>query len=304
MHTFRRFEDKSDAINLTTRRVGPRMISLICKYCLLGELIIVGSLEYKSILEENLRRACSYNDIVREIMWGMQNLMPLLIPQEQSVFTKADPLPICKGLDMLLSRHGIDNVKQEWINEDILQLALKVYHVDLRENEHSKFLRRSLGLDKHLKAISGFDAKDWDLVKLATALKTMVDPNANILPLDKAFEMFSHEEAKLIKLDAPKYEDLLDRDTISEIYDDIVAFREYVDKVLLKLRHLLKKAEAALETEDVMEKAATNGVDSMQQVDHTCLAVDLEVPNQQCHITDGAEISPPSKTCRRNDAGK
>ncbi|XBI35487.1 hypothetical protein VPH35_121164 [Triticum aestivum] len=135
------------------------------------------------------RRACVCNDRVREIMWGMQNLMPLLIPQEQSVFTKADWLPICKGLDMLLSRHGINIVKEEWINEDILQLALKVYHADLRENEHSKFLHRSLGLDKHLKAISGFDAKDWDLVKLATALKTMVDPDANLLPIVKTFKV-------------------------------------------------------------------------------------------------------------------
>ena len=75
------------------------------------------------------------------------------------------------------------------INEDILQLALKVYHADLRENEHSKFLRRSLGLDKHLKAISGFDAKDWDLVKHATAFKTMVDPDANLLPIVKTFKV-------------------------------------------------------------------------------------------------------------------
>ena len=62
------------------------------------------------------RRACLCNERVREIMWGMQNLMPLLIPQEQSVFTKADRLPICKGLDMLLSRHGINIVKQEWVS--------------------------------------------------------------------------------------------------------------------------------------------------------------------------------------------
>ena len=74
-------------------------------------------------------------------------------------------------------------------NEDILQLALKVYHADLRENEHSKFLRRSLGLDKHLKAISGFDAKDCDLVKLATVLKAMVDPDDTRLPIAKAFEV-------------------------------------------------------------------------------------------------------------------
>ena len=44
MHAFRRFEDKSDAINLTTRRVGGRMIGLIYEYCLPEELIIVGSL--------------------------------------------------------------------------------------------------------------------------------------------------------------------------------------------------------------------------------------------------------------------
>lgn len=259
------------------------MIGLLCKYCLPGELIIVGRPEYKSIIEEKLRRACVCNDIVREIMWGMQNLMPLLIPQEQSEFTKADRLPICKGLDMLLSQHGINNVKPEWINEDILQLAVKVYHADLREKEHSNFLRRSLGLDKHLKAISGFDAKDWDLVKLATALKTMVDPDGTpCLTLAEAFKMFSSEEVKLIHRDAPKYEDLLDRDTILKIHDDIFAVRDYVDKVLLKLRHLLKKAEAALETEDVLE-----------QVD---LAVDLVlVPNQssiaeeqQRHITSGA----------------
>lgn len=248
------------------------MIGLLCDYCLPGELIIVGRPEYKSIIEEKLRRACVCNDRVREIMWGMQNLMPLIIPQEQSEFAKADRLPICKGLDMLLSRHGINNVKPEWINEDILQMALKVYHADLREKEHSKFLRRSLGLDKHLKAISGFDAKDWDLVKLATALKTMVDPHGTHLTLAEAFKMFSSKEVELIYGDAPKYEDLLDRDTISKIYDDIVAVRAYVDKVLLKLRHLLKKAEAALETEDVLE-----------QVD---LAVDLVLVRNQSSIAE------------------
>ncbi|KAE8807360.1 hypothetical protein D1007_16418 [Hordeum vulgare] len=277
LHAFRRFENKSDAINLTTRQIGGRLTGLLWDYCLPGELIIVGRPEYKSIIEGKLRRACVCNDRVMEIMWGLQNLMPLLIPQEQSEFTKADRLPICKGLDMLLSRHGINNVKQELINEHILQMALKVYHADLREKEHSKFLRRSLGLDKHLKAISGFDAKDWDLVKLATALKTMVDPDGKHLTLAESFNMFSSEEVKLIYHDAPKYEDLINRATISKIYDDIVAVRAYVVKVLLKLRHLLKKAEAALETEDVLEKAATNSIDSLQQVDHTCLAVDLEV---------------------------
>ena len=60
------------------------------------------------------------------------------------------------------------------INEHILRMALKVYHADVRENEHSMFLRRRLYKD--LKA-SGFDVKNWDLLKLAIALKLMVDPD-------------------------------------------------------------------------------------------------------------------------------
>lgn len=100
----------------------------------------------------------------------------------------------------------------------------------------------------------------------------MVDPHGTHLTLAEAFKMFSSKEVELIYGDAPKYEDLLDRDTISKIYDDIVAVRAYVDKVLLKLRHLLKAAEAALETEDVLE-----------QVD---LAVDLVLVRNQSSIAE------------------
>nr|XP_040251544.1 nucleolar protein 58-like [Aegilops tauschii subsp. strangulata] len=254
LHDFQKFEDKSNAINITTREIDGNLTRMLWDYCLPEEVIVVGRPEYKSIIKEKLRRNCVYNERVMEVMWGMQNLLPILIPQEQSKFTKADRLPICKGLDMVLSRHGIDMVKREM-----------VYHADLREKEHSRFLHSSL--DKDLKAISGFDAKDWD-------------------------SLFSAEELALIIRDAPKYEDLIDRATISKIYNDIVALHAYVVKVLLKLRHLVKKAEAALKTEDVLEKATRNGADSMQQVDHTCLAVDLvEVPQQssigeeqQCHI--------------------
>ena len=84
------------------------------------------------------------NDRVREIMWGMKNLMPLLIPQEQSVFTKADRLPICKGLDMLLSRHGIDNVKQEWVSllSSVLLLSdnMQCFLLNLLLSCHAMFL--------------------------------------------------------------------------------------------------------------------------------------------------------------------
>uniref|UniRef100_A0A8I6Y953 Uncharacterized protein n=1 Tax=Hordeum vulgare subsp. vulgare TaxID=112509 RepID=A0A8I6Y953_HORVV len=54
LHAFRRFENKSDAINLTTRQIGGRLTGLLWDYCLPGELIIVGRPEYKSIIEGKL----------------------------------------------------------------------------------------------------------------------------------------------------------------------------------------------------------------------------------------------------------
>lgn len=50
---------------------------------------------------------CVYNDdAVTEVMWGLQNLMHTLVPQEQSEISKQDQL-MSRGLNMVLNRHDI-----------------------------------------------------------------------------------------------------------------------------------------------------------------------------------------------------
>jgi nucleolar protein 58 len=48
-------------------------------------------------------------------MWGLQNLMHTLVPQEQSKMTKDERLPMSLGLNMVLNRHKI-NMKQEMVS--------------------------------------------------------------------------------------------------------------------------------------------------------------------------------------------
>jgi hypothetical protein len=54
LHEFQKFEDRPNAINLTTREISPRLIKLIFKYIKFEEKLVVGRPEYKEIIEELL----------------------------------------------------------------------------------------------------------------------------------------------------------------------------------------------------------------------------------------------------------
>jgi hypothetical protein len=58
---------------------------------------------------------CLFDDAVKEVMWGLQNLMHTLVPQEQSKITKDDRLPMSLGLNMVFNRYKI-NVTQEMVS--------------------------------------------------------------------------------------------------------------------------------------------------------------------------------------------
>ena len=46
---------------------------------------------------------CLHNEIVMEVMWGMQRHMHRLVPMEKSELPKEDRVPMSQGLQMLLS---------------------------------------------------------------------------------------------------------------------------------------------------------------------------------------------------------
>jgi hypothetical protein len=64
------------------------------------------------------------------------------------------------------------------LNECIIKKTAKVYEADLRENTHLRFLRKRF--DERLKKVSAIDTKDWNLFKLATALKMVADPQGRV----------------------------------------------------------------------------------------------------------------------------
>ena len=58
---------------------------------------------------------CLCNEIVMEVMWGLKNIMPTLVPEEKSRLTREDRLPMSQGLIKFLNRYGF-YVKPEMVS--------------------------------------------------------------------------------------------------------------------------------------------------------------------------------------------
>ncbi|KAK1670611.1 hypothetical protein QYE76_058770 [Lolium multiflorum] len=243
LHEFRTFKDKCNVINRTAQRIDVSLIKMLWTYCAWDETLVVGSREYKDIIEKTLGLKCLYDDAVTEVMWGLKNIMHLVVPEEQSKMTVDDRLPMSLGLNMVLNRHKI-YIKQEM------------------------FLHKMF--DEDFKVFSKVDTKVWNLFKLVTALKIMFDPHG-ILKYGNPHKMFSHDELTAIRCDAHLYQQKLDKDLVLAVYDNSVTLREVKAELLYELRTLVQEAKAALETEEVEEKPAANGVDSRRQVGTTFL---------------------------------
>ena len=58
---------------------------------------------------------CLCDESVMEVMWGLKNIMPTLVPEEKSRLTREDRLPMSQGLKKFLNRYGFD-VKPEMVS--------------------------------------------------------------------------------------------------------------------------------------------------------------------------------------------
>ena len=74
---------------------------------------------------------CLFNETVMEAMWGLKNLMHVLVPGEKLKLTKKGCLPMSQGLKWLMDRHGF-GVKPEMVSSavdflDVLTFCFVVY---------------------------------------------------------------------------------------------------------------------------------------------------------------------------------
>ncbi|XP_044318614.1 uncharacterized protein [Triticum aestivum] len=220
---FQTFEDKSSAINQNTG-VSERLAEMI-RVWLPGKKMAVGKPEYKKITEERLEIECLYNERVMEVMWGIQNCMPGLIPIEKSQLAKEDRLP-SKGLQEFLKCYGC-NVKPEMVNEQIVATASTLSACDYVEKKYSLVLREAGAV---IKDVSGISCEGWSLLDIATALKIIWKPkkvgNSSLVSKDEALRLVN---------DASKYEALVNKYPCFRAYKDMSkAHDDRISKELLK----------------------------------------------------------------------
>ncbi|KAI4970096.1 hypothetical protein ZWY2020_001010 [Hordeum vulgare] len=193
---FQTFEDKSSAINRNTG-VNKSLTEMIRTW-------IPGN--------KMAKIDCLYNPRVMEVMWGIQNCMPGLVPCEKSQLAEEDRLPMSKGLQSVLSRYGC-NVKPEMVNEQIVATASALSACDSVEREYSLVLRKAGDV---IKDVSGISCEGWSLLKIATALRMIWHP-------DKFRESCGVSKYEVLRLadDADKYGLLMNKYVCLQAYKEM-----------------------------------------------------------------------------------
>ncbi|XP_039844597.1 uncharacterized protein LOC120704315 isoform X3 [Panicum virgatum] len=262
---FKTFKDKSNAFNHTG--MNSELAQMIKKWHLPGQKLAVGKQEHKSIIEQKLKISCLFNDAVMEVMWGIKHLMKSLVPQEESELPMEERLQMSYGLKTVLNRHGF-SVKPEMVNERIIDTACVLYDCDLCETKHSEFL---LSAGECIMEVSGIACQGWSLMKIATALKVLYDPETDIV-YDDPESMLSKDELLRLKADARLYDGKLLKRTGAAVYNEIVWAREVKDDATRLLNILVHDdGHAALPQNSVPPGRG----------DHALTLLSLEVEKQE-----------------------
>ncbi|CAO2189947.1 unnamed protein product [Urochloa humidicola] len=238
---FRTFKDKSSAIRSDTG-VDRKLAKLITRWRRPGQMLVVGKPEYRTIIETSMGIPCMFDETVKELMWGLQNIMHSLVPKEKSELTTEDRLPMSRGLKMFLDRKGFD-VKPEMVNERIVLSACALYDCDHIEQKHCANLKYA---GERLKDVSGIDTQGWSLLKVATALMVIRCPEYETEGCDPE-EMFTVDELSKFEDDAREYDDKFIKRTVMRIYYELVCAHEARAAHRAQLTSLITKAKEAYE---------------------------------------------------------
>ncbi|KAM0930588.1 hypothetical protein ACQ4PT_000853 [Festuca glaucescens] len=245
---FQVFKDKYDAINLDTG-LNNQLTKMILKWHLPGQKLAVGKPEYKTVIEAELGILCLYDEPVMELMRGLKYLMHSIVPEEKSKLAEEDGLQASQGLKLLLDRYGFD-VKPEMVNQCIIETACNLYDCDSSLKKQTKSWRLA---SDFLEEVSSIDSKDWEIPKLATALKIVCYPEDEIV-FGNPHKMFTPNELSKLVTDAPKYEDSgIVKAIILGRYKEMVFLYDLKAQHKKELASLIKKAKEAYEAEQTRD---------------------------------------------------
>jgi len=118
------------------------------------------------------------------------------------------------------------------VDENLITIATALYESDYCVNKFTEYLH--LG-GEYLKEVSGIDCQNWDLQKLATALKLLCYPNDKI-ETGTSNEMLSEDTARILVEQAHMYESKLHKGTYLNIYKEIQFARAVRTEALVYLK--------------------------------------------------------------------
>ncbi|XBI77367.1 hypothetical protein VPH35_070497 [Triticum aestivum] len=256
LREYRTLEDNFSAINQDTG-VNQSLTQMIIKYHCPGQRVAVAKPGYK---KKSLKRDCNfyhhffcccdsffqeitclYDPTVMELMWGIQICFASFVPSADWCLTGDDLIPVCQGLQNVLTRYGCNYVNPEMVNERIVMLAHVLFKCHSFENDKSGELHHAAAL---IKDVSGIDTDDWSLRKIATALNKMW----RIERVAKSCKISEDEVSRLVS-DADKYEVKLDKDAclkVSRQMLQVYGFRAHTRKLL---KMCVMQAKEAYEAE-------------------------------------------------------
>ncbi|KAM3256598.1 hypothetical protein ACQJBY_049185 [Aegilops geniculata] len=193
---------------------------MLTEFCGSEQKLLVGRAEYKRIIERKLAITCQHDDIVEQMIWGLENIMHNLLPEQTSEPREYRCLN-SKGLILFLRQYGF-LVKEELITESFVEMACRLYHFELGEQKNLDLLCSTIQEFVDVSSLT----KDWSLLKLATALKFLVYPKQSY-EVWKPSEILSASEYLNIKSMRRQYREVIMSvvDVLS-VYKDVLALYE------------------------------------------------------------------------------
>ncbi|CAL5057378.1 unnamed protein product [Urochloa decumbens] len=203
------------------------------------QTLVVRKEEYRSIIESSLVRIpCLHDEIVMELMWGMQRHMHRLVRKEKLELPKEDRVLMSQGLQMLLSRYGF-HIEPEMVNEQIVVCASALFNCDYFEKKEYPTLRT---IGRCLKDVSSIECKNWGALKIASAFKIICTNE-----IGDSGKMFSKDVSFKLLEDADDYKDKLNMEGCLSTHKALVSARQCRAKNEGILASLVKKAKEAHE---------------------------------------------------------
>ncbi|XP_044318688.1 uncharacterized protein [Triticum aestivum] len=235
LEEFIKNETVPSPLDTMTKAIDDHLAKRLTELCGSEKKLVVGNVEYKRIIEMNLRITCLHVHVpdCKVVICSLKNPMYTLLPRKL-------PNPD-EDLIFFLKQHYI-GCKPEMVNDYIIKEAHILHENESLEKEHLKFFRILL---KDFLVKSCIDAKNWNAIHFATALKVICYPKASyeVYRPDKIFPCGVHQK---MKDHSSEYDTMFAKIDALSVYNFVISLSSEKFLILSELDILVTKAKEEL----------------------------------------------------------